>query len=403
MTLKYCLFGPIRRFFTPKMVRLLGINGSGKTSFINALRLLYEGIVGLGVENLVQTQWGGYSQIVNCTGSDSSDYIQVTYVFDSEEVNKYNHAANFHFDIYYQITLRPLGSTDYFLDEKIWTGHNGNQGQQYIYLDFHNGKGHLSTRTENKNSEDSKILFQEYADGDISGHELVLKQISDPHHYLPLHTLRRAIENFAVYNFFDTGENSKLRKPSAYSTGSRLWKNGENLVQILSYLSNNHSLDFEKAEKALHKVNPMYKSINMDNIAGQAYLSLRERNLNKSIGVLHLSDGTLCFLLLESIFLNPERGAIVAIDEPERGLHPDMIVSVAEMIKNAAVESQLIMATHSPLLLNQFELDDILVFDKDEENITKVRKISEDDFPEDKDCSLPGLLWLNGELGGKRW
>lgn len=377
---------------------LLGINGSGKTSFINALRLLTEGICGSGVENLIQTQWGGYSQILNCTGREKSDNIQITYVFDCDEINKFNKSKIFHSDVFYQVTINPLGTTDYFLEEKLWTKHSLNKERDFVYLDFHNGQGRISKRTR-----DEAVIFQDYSNGDISGRELVLKQINDPIQFLPIHTVKKAVESMSVYNSFDTGETSKIRRVAEYSTGTRLWKNGENLTQLLNDLRNNHSLDFEKIEEELHKVNPSYKNIEINNITGQAYLSLREKNLNKTIGALHISDGTLRFLLLETVFLNPNKGAFIAIDEPERGLHPDMIRSVAEMIKSAAQNSQLIIATHSPHLLNQFDLDDVIVFEKDEANSTLIKKLSDSDFSDYDGQLLPGQLWLNGEIGGKRW
>lgn len=377
---------------------LLGINGSGKTSFINALRLLTEGICGSGVENLIQTQWGGYSQILNCTGREKSDNIQITYVFDCDEINKFNKSKIFHSDVFYQVTINPLGTTDYFLEEKLWTKHSLNKERDFVYLDFHNGQGRISKRTR-----DESVIFQDYSNGDISGRELVLKQINDPIQFLPIHTVKKAVESMSVYNSFDTGETSKIRRVAEYSTGTRLWKNGENLTQLLNDLRNNHSLDFEKIEEELHKVNPSYKNIEINNITGQAYLSLREKNLNKTIGALHISDGTLRFLLLETVFLNPNKGTFIAIDEPERGLHPDMIRSVAEMIKSAAQNSQLIIATHSPHLLNQFDLDDVIVFEKDESNSTLIKKLSDSDFSDYDGQLLPGQLWLNGEIGGKRW
>ena len=61
------------------------------------------------------------------------------------------------------------------------------------------------------------------------------------------------------------------------------------------------------------------------------------------------------------------------------------------------------MATHSPLLLNDFELEDMLVFEKDEDNSTIVKRYFEEDFPQYEGSLLPGQLWLNGEIGGKRW
>lgn len=375
---------------------LLGINGSGKTSFINALRLLTEGICGSGVENLIQTQWGGYSQILNCTGREKSDNIQITYVFDCDEINKFNKSKIFHSDVFYQVTINPLGTTDYFLEEKLWAGQI--KAKDFVYLNFHNGQGRIRRITR-----DDSVMFQDYSNGDISGRELVLKQINDPIQFLPIHTVKKAVESMSVYNSFDTGESSKIRRVAEYSTGIRLWKNGENLTQILNDLRNNHSLDFEKIEEELHKVNPSYKHIEINNITGQAYLSLREKNLDKTIGALHISDGTLRFLLLETVFLNPNKGSFIAIDEPERGLHPDMIRSVAEMIKSAAKNSQLIIATHSPHLLNQFELDDVIVFEKDETNSTLIKKLSDSDFSDYDGQLLPGQLWLNGEIGGKRW
>ena len=93
----------------------------------------------------------------------------------------------------------------------------------------------------------------------------------------------------------------------------------------------------------------------------------------------------------------------VDIDEPESCLHPDMIRSVAKMMKNAAKTSQIIVATHSALLLNAFELDDILVFEKNDRNETQIIRYSEDDFENREGELLPGQLWLNGEIGGKRW
>jgi predicted ATPase len=70
-------------------------------------------------------------------------------------------------------------------------------------------------------------------------------------------------------------------------------------------------------------------------------------------------------LLLLSILFNPERGYLVCIDEPpETSLHPDMINTIAKAMKQASSSTQLIIATHSPLLLNSFDIDDILIFEK---------------------------------------
>lgn len=116
-----------------------------------------------------------------------------------------------------------------------------------------------------------------------------------------------------------------------------------------------------------------------------------------------MSDGTLRFILLMTIFFNPMRGDFIALDEPEGGLHPDMISLLAEMMREASRNSQIIMATHSPLLLNQFELDDIIIFEKNKENESIIKRVTEDDFPDWEGEYLPGQMWMNGQIGAKRW
>ncbi len=376
---------------------LLGINGSGKTSFINALRLLYEGIAGDGLVKLIQEQWGGYDQIVNFNGERTAPCAQITYIFNHNELNALNPAAGFKTDVHYRITLKRSG-TSFTLNEQLFTEHKIRKDASFTYLDFSNGNGKISTRTQ-----EGAILFQDYNSGDVSGQELVLRQINDPIHYLPTHTLRKAIESISVYSNFDMEESSKLRLPAEFTTDIRLRKSGANLTQILNELKLHHAFDFERLEDTFRNVNPNFRSIEITNLYGKSFLSLREKNMSRAIGTLHISDGTLRFLLSECIFYNPLRGALVAIDEPERGLHPDMIRSIADMMKYAAKQSQIIVATHSPHLLNQFELEDILVFEKNDENSTVVRGISEEDFPEWDGEYLPGQMWLLGQIGGKRW
>lgn len=376
---------------------LLGINGSGKSSFINSLRILSEGIVGEGLVKLIQEQWGGYDQVVNFNGDRKAPYAQVTYVFDYKKLNIINAMADFKSDVYYRITIRQSG-TSYTLNERMYTEHKRRTGSSFTYLDFSNGNGKISTRTQ-----DSAILFQDYTDREISGQELILRQINDPKHYLPIHTLRKAIESISVYSNFNVEEGSRVRSTAEFSTDVRLRKNGGNLSQILNLLKLNHTFDFARLEDTFKNINPNFRSIEITNLYGQSYLSLLEKNMSRAIGALHISDGTLRFLLLESIFYNPLRGSLVAIDEPERGLHPDMIRSVAEMIKYSTKQTQVIIATHSPHLLNQFDLEDVLVFEKNEENSTIVRTISEDDFPDWEGVYLPGQMWLLGQIGGKRW
>ena len=183
----------------------------------------------------------------------------------------------------------------------------------------------------------------------------------------------------------------------------RLNNNGENLVQLLSNMKTSDLWTYEEIEKQLSTVNQGFMSFDFTPFGSQLYMSLREANMSHTIGMQHISDGTLRYVLLMSILLNRQRGALVGIDEPEGRLHPDMINSVAKMLHRASVASQLIVATHSPLLLNAFTLEDVLVFEKDENNASVVKRYYEADFEDYGGDILPGQLWLRGEIGGKRW
>ena len=82
---------------------LLGINGSGKTTFLNAFRLLYEGVAGNGFEKLFQESWGGYSNVVNANHQDTPDRIKLTFVFDHEKLKALVPKSPFKNDAYYEI------------------------------------------------------------------------------------------------------------------------------------------------------------------------------------------------------------------------------------------------------------------------------------------------------------
>ena len=227
---------------------------------------------------------------------------------------------------------------------------------------------------------------------------------TDPDRYYPLYTLKRAIEGIVVYDYFDTTLKSKIRQPGVFGTEDKLLPNGENLAQILNRLKNRHALHYEKIQGLIKKINPHFIDTSFDFLGSLLYLVLREEKLSRAVVAQHISDGSLRYLLLLTILLNPDNGSLLCIDEPETGLHPDMTNTIAKAIKEAThTGTQIIIATHSPLLLNSFELDEILIFEKNENNNSIVTRKTEKDFEGWGEGFLAGQMWLRGELGGKLW
>jgi predicted ATPase len=348
---------------------LVGINGTGKSNFIKAIRLLKEGIKG-NFEKLFSHQWGGFSGVENLINPDALE-IKLSYCFDKLSLERGLKINDVGADIIYNVTIQKKGLSNYLLFEEIFCG-------DYYF----------------------KVMYSD----DINSKELQLSYLKVISHPTPFF-LKQAIEQISNYDYFDTSFDGILRQLSPYYSESKLLSNGRNLTALLSYLNGNSVKAFDKIIEEFKNVNSNFKELVFTTpIAGKSLMSLKEKNLDRAITIEHISDGTLRYLLLLSIFYNPNRGSIVCIDEPEAGLHPDMINGIARGIKYAAQNgTQMIVATHSPLLLNAFELEDLKIFEKDEDNQTVVKTVSEDDFPDWEGEFLTGQMWLRGELGGVRW
>lgn len=351
---------------------LVGINGTGKSNFIKAIRLLQEGIKG-NFEKLFSQKWGGFSGSCNFIHPDAYEII-ISYHLGASKIDKL-YSANFGWEgeVVYQITVTKMGLLTYSLLEKILFNN------EYIKVDYPES---------------------------FSYNELAISQIKISYSSTPqLYLFKDAVLKMAIYDYFDTSFNGIIRQLSPYYSEDKLLQNGENLIGLLSHLNGNSIKVYDKIIEELKNVNHNFKELVFTTpLAGKSLMSLKEKNLDKAITIEHISDGTLRYLLLLSIFYNPNRGSVVCIDEPEAGLHPDMINGIAKGIKYAAQNgTQMIVATHSPLLLNAFELEDLKIFEKDEDNQTVVKTVSEEDFPDWEGEFLTGQMWLRGELGGVRW
>jgi predicted ATPase len=129
---------------------------------------------------------------------------------------------------------------------------------------------------------------------------------------------------------------------------------------------------------------------------------LEEEGLNRSIHLSKVSDGTLRYLCLITALLTNKK-AVLCFDEPETGLHPDMLFNIAQAIKQAAETAIVIVSTHSTQLLNYFDLETVRVFEKDADNSTQVYAYTEGDFTGWYETFQVGTMWRQGDIGGNRY
>ncbi len=169
-----------------------------------------------------------------------------------------------------------------------------------------------------------------------------------------------------MYHFHDTGKNSPFNNLSHQENDRYfLYERGENLGAFLFHISLNHVIHYRRIIKVIQSIAPFFSDFYF-NPNSEGYLRLQWRSKFSSFiyGVNDLSDGTLRFIALCALFLQPQLPQVLIIDEPELGLHPTAITKLAGMIKSVAEKgTKVIAATQSSDLVNQFLPEDILTID----------------------------------------
>lgn len=373
---------------------LVGINGAGKSNLLKAIKLLKEGVAGTGLKKFVIDVLGGFDNICFKSENRKKDSIELQYVLDSDIIKSFGFP--FVEDILYSIELHKISGTgNYYVKESV------KNEKGFIYLDFDHGNGVLNEldRSELKIKKTKLVNYSDFIDST----ELALSKVFDTDRYFALSTIRKAINDIQIYEYFDTTSKSLIRKPMLPTSEKRLLPDGVNLPQILNTIKINYKSSYLKIIEMLQLVNPNFNGFDFNFIGGNIELMLDEKDLNSSIHVSSISDGTLRYLCLLSILFNPDRGRLICIDEPEVGLHPDMISQIGHSFIESSESSMYIISTHSENFIDCFMLENIRIFEKVENNSTKSFLYSKEDFTGWYEVFSVGKMWRQGDLGGNRW
>jgi len=181
--------------------------------------------------------------------------------------------------------------------------------------------------------------------------------------------LREFFQSFKVFHFHDTSDSSKLKGFCNTTDNEYLIEDGSNLPAFLYRMKETAPKSFKILEFTIKSIAPFIDSLFLqpDQInPNQIELRWKEKGHNNLFNSYSLSDGTIRFICLCTLLLQPDPPKTVIIDEPELGLHPSAIIKLAAMIKSASTKSQIIVSTQSINLLDQFEPEDILVVEREE-------------------------------------
>ena len=211
------------------------------------------------------------------------------------------------------------------------------------------------------------------------------------------------LRNCAVYQFHDTSDSSNFKKRWDVEDNNTLRTHGGNLASVLYRLEHEDNRRFESICRHITRVLPVFDRFQIDESYGRVLLRWKAKGTDKTFGAHLTSDGSLRFFALVTLLNLPREMLpdVLLLDEPELGLHPVAVALIGNMVKALAGDLQIIVATQSPLLVDVFDLDEIIVLDLHNSRST-FRRLDASTYHEWLDDSFtPGELWQKNLLGGR--
>ena len=208
----------------------------------------------------------------------------------------------------------------------------------------------------------------------VEENELALRRALDPT-LVTVSKFQAFLSAWRFYSGVDVSASASIRRPVPSEPTPTLAEDGANLSAVLFYLVSEHREAWQELETHLAAAIPGFLSLAVKPKGGPGTVIgvWREKGVKTELTLADLSDGTLRLLCSAVLCLSPSMPPFVCIDEPELGLHPRVLPTLAGMLRLASARSQILIATHSPYLLTQFALDEIAVMRKEDGRATFVR------------------------------
>ena len=322
---------------------LIGANASGKSNILNALRLLAEAIRAKDFDAPVNGRGG----IVHLAwkGEDAHQ-VGLEAHFEADG-RKYSWSTN--------LVKREHGN-DFFVRESVWEKAEGEAAQERLHTA--DGQGWWWSADAQQ-----KIYLEQ------GPTECALAAASTNKSF----PARELAEFTRRWGFFDPSPPS-LRWSSPSKEASNLDSEGKNLAARLLTLRNSSPALFERIIRAIQSVLGIPQRVSFNETEDRVFLRLDEAGLLYPVAQIGASSGTLRMLAMMTALFGESEASLVGIEEPENHIHPSAIVAFAEQLRAASTKLQVVVTTHSPLLLNCFEEPEIVRVVRRTPDGTKVLK-----------------------------
>jgi predicted ATPase len=238
---------------------------------------------------------------------------------------------------------------------------------------------------------------------ELDAQQSLMSEFRDPINHPQLTYMSSQFEEIRVFSGWPRGRDTLLRKPQGASLPDDfLLADGSNLGLILNDLQNRRDTKRLLLEK-LRLIYAGIEDVTTKTQGGTIQIFFHEEGLETPVPAARLSDGTLHYLCLLTVLLHPDPPPLICIEEPELGLHPDIIPHIAELLLDAARRTQLIVTTHSETLVSALSAvpESIVVCERDDRG-TRLRRLDPEPLKEWLERYRLGELWAMGEIGGNR-
>lgn len=205
-----------------------------------------------------------------------------------------------------------------------------------------------------------------------------------------------------VHHFHDTSETARIRQRWSVTDDLVLKEDGANLAPFLLRIRERHPAHYRRLTETLRQIAPFFADFELVSEDNTVLLRWREAGSDLVFGPHQASDGTLRAMALIALLMQPkeELPSIIILDEPELGLHPRAISVLAGLLQTAALSTQVIVATQSPVLLDHFEPEQVIVAERkgSESTFRRLDRFKLEAWLEEYTLSD---LWDKNVLGGR--
>ncbi len=239
---------------------------------------------------------------------------------------------------------------------------------------------------------------------DLSPDQSVLSQRKDPDTYPEITYVGNQFSRMRLFREWNLGRYTAPRLPQRPDLpGDFLLEDASNLGLVLNDLEHRPETKRAIRERLLEFYSGV-EEITTRVHGGTVQVFIHEKGLNQPVPATRLSDGMLRYLCLLTVLCHPTPPPLICIEEPELGLHPDILPTIAELLIEASQRTQLIVTTHSDVLVSALSEvpESVIVCERDETG-TKLRRLEAEPLKEWLEKYSLGELWLKGEIGGTRW